>query len=464
MTFRVCRRCADCHCRAGSAAAGGGAPEYPRQVPGRSDATRRGGRLRHLPREARGRRRAQRLRHRLRRRHARHHAAAARQLSRSTSSSRRRSCPTASPSSCPIRRAVSSSSNAQNQRWSSTWPTSPRRRPRPLPPPQNRMTFFVTSDRRRPGRPPRRPRGRRPSLPDLAKAAGAGDRTWRAYLSTSFQGKPAVNAGDRIGSGPWYNAAGVLVARGPVDLHTKERFRPDARPHRERASSAPPAAPCVSPARCPTATRCGRQDLRQLDERDRGRGAGGRSGRRLELRACDQLRPQPPTAATAPPLLFRGEVAQPSLKETRWRKARLGVDRARCAAAGRRAARGANDRQRVGHDQGQLRRHRARRVGHGRERRDQGQPHRHERRRRAPIRSRCCRRAATACAPSCRASAPRSATSRSSVSQNARFDFAMSLGTHRGSRHGAGAPRRSSTPATPPWARSSIRRRSSSCR
>jgi hypothetical protein len=62
---------------------------------------------------------------------------------------------------------------------------------------------------------------------DLAKAAGAGDRMWRAYLSTSFQGKPAVNAGDRIGSGPWYNAKGVLVARGPVDLHINGRFRPD---------------------------------------------------------------------------------------------------------------------------------------------------------------------------------------------------------------------------------------------
>jgi hypothetical protein len=60
----------------------------------------------------------------------------------------------------------------------------------------------------------------------LAKAAGAGDRTWRAYLSTSFQDKPAVNAGDRIGSGPWYNAKGELFARGPVDLQTGH-VRPD---------------------------------------------------------------------------------------------------------------------------------------------------------------------------------------------------------------------------------------------
>lgn len=96
----------------------------------------------------------------------------------------------------------------------------------PLPPAQNRMSFFVTSEGLGTG-------GHLGGLASadrhcqaLAKAASAGDRTWRAYLSTSFQGKPAVNAGDRIGGGPWYDAAGVLVARGPVDLHTKERLPP----------------------------------------------------------------------------------------------------------------------------------------------------------------------------------------------------------------------------------------------
>lgn len=54
---------------------------------------------------------------------------------------------------------------------------------------------------------------------DLAAAAGAGDRTWRAYLSTAFRKAPAVNAGDRIGPGPWHNAAGVLLAARPADLH-----------------------------------------------------------------------------------------------------------------------------------------------------------------------------------------------------------------------------------------------------
>ena len=51
----------------------------------------------------------------------------------------------------------------------------------------------------------------------LAAAAGAGDRTWHAYLST--QGAGAVNARDRIGSGPWHNAGGVRIAANVADLH-----------------------------------------------------------------------------------------------------------------------------------------------------------------------------------------------------------------------------------------------------
>ena len=54
----------------------------------------------------------------------------------------------------------------------------------------------------------------------LAEAAGASNRTWRAYLSTSTSGSnAAVNARDRIGQGPWYNARGVLVARNVDELH-----------------------------------------------------------------------------------------------------------------------------------------------------------------------------------------------------------------------------------------------------
>lgn len=55
----------------------------------------------------------------------------------------------------------------------------------------------------------------------LAAAAGAGSRTWRAYLSAgAADGKPAVNARDRIGKGPWYNAKGVKIADSVADLHS----------------------------------------------------------------------------------------------------------------------------------------------------------------------------------------------------------------------------------------------------
>ena len=55
----------------------------------------------------------------------------------------------------------------------------------------------------------------------LAQRAGLGG-TWRAYLSASASGsQPAVNARDRIGSGPWYNANGVLIARNVAELHSE---------------------------------------------------------------------------------------------------------------------------------------------------------------------------------------------------------------------------------------------------
>jgi len=51
----------------------------------------------------------------------------------------------------------------------------------------------------------------------LAAKAGAGTRTWRAYLSTS---NPDVHARERIGAGPWYNAKGVLIASNVAELHS----------------------------------------------------------------------------------------------------------------------------------------------------------------------------------------------------------------------------------------------------
>jgi hypothetical protein len=55
----------------------------------------------------------------------------------------------------------------------------------------------------------------------LAAAAGAGNRQWRAYLSTqAADGKPAVNARDRIGKGPWFNAKGEQIAANLDELHS----------------------------------------------------------------------------------------------------------------------------------------------------------------------------------------------------------------------------------------------------
>lgn len=51
----------------------------------------------------------------------------------------------------------------------------------------------------------------------LAVSVGAGGKTWRAYLST--QGPGAVNARDRIGTGPWVNAKGVVIAKNAAELH-----------------------------------------------------------------------------------------------------------------------------------------------------------------------------------------------------------------------------------------------------
>jgi hypothetical protein len=55
----------------------------------------------------------------------------------------------------------------------------------------------------------------------LAEAAGSKGRVWRAYLSASAAGgQAAVNAKDRIGTGPWANAKGVVVAQNVADLHS----------------------------------------------------------------------------------------------------------------------------------------------------------------------------------------------------------------------------------------------------
>jgi hypothetical protein len=56
---------------------------------------------------------------------------------------------------------------------------------------------------------------------ELATAVGAGNKIWHAYLSTiDTNGGAAVNARDRIGSGPWYNADGVMIAESVANLHS----------------------------------------------------------------------------------------------------------------------------------------------------------------------------------------------------------------------------------------------------
>ena len=82
------------------------------------------------------------------------------------------------------------------------------------------MTFFVTSAGPGKGADLGGLDGADKHCATLAAAAGATARTWRAYLSTqAADGKPAVNARDRIGNGPWQNAKGVVVAKSVADLH-----------------------------------------------------------------------------------------------------------------------------------------------------------------------------------------------------------------------------------------------------
>jgi hypothetical protein len=84
----------------------------------------------------------------------------------------------------------------------------------------NPMTFFVTSAGTGKGADLGGLAGADRHCQSLAQAAGAGGRTWRAYLSTSAaDGAAAVNARDRIGRGPWRNAKGEVVAKDVNDLH-----------------------------------------------------------------------------------------------------------------------------------------------------------------------------------------------------------------------------------------------------
>src|SRR5262249_15526157 len=83
------------------------------------------------------------------------------------------------------------------------------------------MTFFVTSVGKGNGADLGGLEGADAHCLSLAKAAGSTLTNWRAYLSTTLPGGDAgVNARDRIGNGPWYNAKGVMVAKNVDDLHS----------------------------------------------------------------------------------------------------------------------------------------------------------------------------------------------------------------------------------------------------
>lgn len=88
------------------------------------------------------------------------------------------------------------------------------------PGPGSAMSFFVTSAGPGRGADLGGLEGADRHCQSLAQAAGAGGRTWRAYLSTqATAGQAAVDARDRIGRGPWRNAQGVVVARDVEHLH-----------------------------------------------------------------------------------------------------------------------------------------------------------------------------------------------------------------------------------------------------
>src|SRR3954469_21887956 len=84
------------------------------------------------------------------------------------------------------------------------------------PPPQP-MSFFITSVGKGDGANYGGLAGADAYCQQMAAAAGRGGAMWHAYMST--QGAGAVNARDRIGNGPWYNANGQIVAMNVAQLH-----------------------------------------------------------------------------------------------------------------------------------------------------------------------------------------------------------------------------------------------------
>ena len=86
---------------------------------------------------------------------------------------------------------------------------------------QQDMSFFITSAGSGNGANLGGIEGADRHCATLAEAAGVRGKTWHAYLSQqAVGGKPAINARDRIGKGPWKNVKGVVVATSVDDLHS----------------------------------------------------------------------------------------------------------------------------------------------------------------------------------------------------------------------------------------------------
>jgi hypothetical protein len=90
---------------------------------------------------------------------------------------------------------------------------------------QNNMSFFITSVGSGKGGDLGGVAGADAHCQQLAAAVGAGNKTWHAYISTnSTPAAPGINARDRIGSGPWQNAKGVVIAKNVDDLHANAQI------------------------------------------------------------------------------------------------------------------------------------------------------------------------------------------------------------------------------------------------
>jgi len=124
----------------------------------------------------------------------------------------------------------------------------------------------------------------------LAQAVGAGGKTWRAYLSTS-----TVDAKDRIGSGPWQNVKGQVIAQNVADLHSANNKLTAATALTEHVADVPHGRRCrrgatsrgSAGARHPHGHERGRhQECRHVQQLD------GRRGRHRDARPCGPHGPQ----------------------------------------------------------------------------------------------------------------------------------------------------------------------------